>query len=150
MEEILTQQVLNILIGEVEQTIAKSDEAYASAIDHLKTMTFGEGADSENLNSCHQLFPIFFLQVQRLVEASRDLDAHLKKSIEEGDIEGMLRNDILKEMEGLHQVVSLRQEARKLLSELLSVLETMEFQRKRTPAQRQKIEEIVFRLQVLG
>lgn len=159
-ERLVSKQTLQTLVAEIQQALADADGVYPKVIAALKTLD--PYLNLKNKTSLHlepgkkalgafrEEWKQFQTQVDRILGAYHDLSIDLQSALAGRGPQDILLQELGRQGGLLAQEINLRQEAGKIFSDLSTVLDRIAAQEKPTPAQQKKIEDLVFRLQVLG
>lgn len=159
-ERMVSKQTMATLIREMEQALADADEAYPPLITSLKGLdpflNLKQGVSlhrpegKEALARFREKAKIYRTHVERFIAAYNDLSTDLQSVLAGRGAQDVLIQELARQGNVLLQEIGIRQEAAKIFIELAAVLERIAVQEKASPAQQKKIENLVFRLQVLG
>ena len=154
------EQILTTLLNEVNQTLEETNQIYLELIDHLKSfdpyLNFSSGPNlhSESakkiLNVFKEDLKAYFSEVEHLVIAYQDLAAELQTVLGDRAAQDPLVQQLERQGNLLIQTIQARQDSAKVFIDLATLFDQVSVQQKLNPAQAKKIEDLVFRLQVLG
>lgn len=159
-ERLVSKQTIQTLLTEIQHTLAEADRAYPKVIGALKALD--PHLNLKSKTSLHteegkkafiqfrEEWKGFQIQVDRILGAYHDLSVDLQSALVGRGPQDILLQELSRQGAVLAQEINLRQEAGKVFGELVQVLDRIAVQEKPTPAQQKKIEDLVFRLHVLG
>ncbi len=154
------EQIFTTLLNEVNRALEESNEIYLELIDHLKSLdpylnfSLGPNLHSELakkvLNVFKEGLKAYLSEVEHLVLAYQDLAAELQSALTDRTAQDPLVQQLERQGNLLIQTIQARQESAKVFIDLGTLFDQISVQQKLNPAQAKKIEDLVFRLQVLG
>lgn len=159
-DRIILKEALVILIDEIHQTLESSNQVYSELVQQLKDLdpylnfSLGSSLHQEEGKKTLRVFKedleAYLLEVERLVAAYQDLSEDLQPILADRSLQDPLVQELAREGDLLQQAIQVRQEIGKVLLELSLIFDQLVVQQKANPAQVKKVEDLVFRLQVLG
>jgi hypothetical protein len=159
-ERIVSKQTIHTLVLEIQQTLLEVDSAYPKVIQALKKLdpflnlknqtSIHVEAGTQALSAFKEESKNFQTQLDRTLGAYDDLFVDLQSALGGRSPQDILLQELGRQGSALAHEINLRQEAARIFNELVSVLDRITAQEKSTPAQQKKIEDLVFRLQVLS
>jgi hypothetical protein len=159
-ERMATQQTVTTLLDEIQRALTDADRAYPQVISSLKSLDpylnlkFQTSLHSDVGKKAFQDFKEkvldYLTHQERLKGAYQDLSIDLQAALGPRGTQDVTFQELERQRSILAQEIQVRQEAGKIFTELASVLDRIAVQQKATPMQQKKIEDLVFRLQVLG
>ena|SRR4029453_1279825 len=158
-ERIVTKQSLAVLIQEVNQALSEAERVYPKVVASLQNLNphlnlkFQTSLHSEEgkkaLAGFKQTLSLFNIQAERLRGAYQDIATDFPVALGGRGGQDPILQELERQKAQLAQEIQVRLEAAKIFGEMVSVLDRIAHQQKATPAQQKKIEDLVFRLQVL-
>ena len=155
----LTQQGLAQLLQETTHCLEKMDEGqaqlmstlvYLSPFFNLKTAVFTFGADFEaSWKIWKNELKNFLFHLEEAQAAYQELSGQMQNILTGRSAQDPLFQELARQGNLLTKDLQKRQELAKHLIDLGQVLDRVMQQEKMTPQQKQKIEDLVFRLQLL-
>ena len=159
-ERIPSKSVLITLIDEIHQTLENSNDFYLRLIQQLKSLDLflnflaGPSLHTEEgkrtLKVFKEILENYLSEVERLVFAYQDLSIDLQSLSTDRSLQDPLIQELAREGDLLNQTIQVRQEIAKVFLELSEVFDQIVIQQKVNPTQAKKVEDLVFRLQLLG
>lgn len=154
------KQILTTLLQDVHQSLEETNEIYIELIDHLKNLdpylNFSSGPTLHSelakkiLNVFKEDLKAYLSEVEHLILAYQDLAVELKSVLTDKTPQDPLVQQLEREGNLLIQTIQARQESAKVFIDLEVLFDQISVQQKLNPAQAKKIEDLVFRLQLLG
>lgn len=154
------KQILTALFNEVRQSLEETNEIFLELIDQLKSLdpylNFSSGPTLHSelakkvLNVFKEDLKAYLSEVEHLILAYQDLAIELKSLLIDRTSQDPLFQQLEREGNLLIQTIQARQESAKVFMDLGVLFDQISVQQKLNPAQAKKIEDLVFRLQVLG
>ena len=159
-ERLVSKQSIQTFVLEIQQVLAEADGVYPKVIQALKGLdpflnlkkqtTLHSEAGKKAFDTFKEEAKAFQTHINRVLGAYDDLFVDLQSALAGRSSQDILLQELGRQGSALAQEINLRQEAARVFNELVSVLERISDQEKSTPFQQKKIEDLVFRLQVLG
>lgn len=159
-ERVVSKQSLTTLLSEMQEALSDADKAYLPLISALKALNpflnLKQGVSlhrlegKEALTQFKERVKVYQIHMERFIAAYNDLAIDLQTVLAGRGSQDMILQELSRQGNILLQEIGIRQEAAKVFIELVPVLDRIALQEKATPAQQKKIEDLVFRLQVLG
>ncbi|MBL7686203.1 MAG: hypothetical protein JNK65_09265 [Deltaproteobacteria bacterium] len=155
----VTQQSLTFLLQEIELALRQSDSLYPQIIQTLKELgpflNFKEGSSLHSLEAKKRLGNLreslkdYKNHLKRMVAAYQELSLDLQNVLAGRGMQDVIVQEFSRQGSQLAQEIQQRQSLESVLSELGSVLDRICVQEKSTPSQQKKIEDLIFRLQLI-
>ncbi|MFO1518147.1 MAG: hypothetical protein U1F57_00560 [bacterium] len=156
----VSKQTIAVLLKEIQQALKDADGAYSPMVASLKGLDpflnlksqsqLHTEAGKKAMAPFRESFKNFQVHVRRMTAAYNDLSSDLQSALVGRGSQDVLLQELSRQGALLAQEINLRQNAEKIFGELIPVLDRIAVQEKATPAQQKKIEDLVFRLQLLG
>jgi|GEM_PF-2106863 len=159
-ERVVTQQSLATLVQEATQALAAAERLYPGVVASLQDLNphlnlkFQTSLHTEGgrkaLEAFKQRLSLFTVQIERLLGAYEDISKDFSAALGARGGQDPILQELERQKAQLAQEIQVRREAAQIFTDLASVMDRIAHQQKATPAQQKKIEDLVFRLQVLG
>jgi hypothetical protein len=159
-DRIVSQQSITTLLNEIHEALADSDTFYLQVMARLKDLdpflnlklqtALHTEPGKKALVNFKEPLKNYFIHLERQRAAYQDLSVDLQTVLSGRGAEDPLFQEIERQGALLAEEINVRQEAGKILHELVSLIDRIALAQKASPNLQKKVEDIVFRLQMLS